>query len=277
MSNHRYDIGSSICYNVPLKIRYISTSKFEKDWHSTMHSHNYTELFYVLFGQGEFRVEEAVFSVSPSDMVIINSEIEHTERSVYQSPMEYIVLGFEGGDILLQDSNEQRYCAFKCDNVSKEIEFYLREILRELGDRPMYYSTVANSMLEILYIKLLRHKSVSIQLEPTKKGSRECEYIKRYIDNNFVENITLDLLAEITHLSKFYIAHTFTKEFGISPINYLNQKRIEESRYYLINTSYTIIQIAQLLGFSSGSYFSQRFAKTEKISPREYRKKYRNA
>lgn len=274
MSNHRYNNGSHNFSTTSLRLLYISTSKYEKDWHSTMHSHQYTELFYVVSGQGEFQVEKSVFPVGPGDIVIINANIEHTERSIHQSPMEYIVLSLEGGDILLDGSEEPHYFAFNCGAAGKEILFYIQEILKELDERPHQYSAIANNMLEILCIKLQRYKAVSVQLEPSKKSSRECAYIKRYIDNNFAQDINLDLLAGITHLNKYYLAHAFTREFGISPINYLTRKRIQESLYYLTNTNYRITQIAQLLGFSSASYFTQCFMRLQKISPRDYRQKH---
>ena len=56
---------------------------------------------------------------------------------------------------------------------------------------------------------------------------KECALAKRYIDTNYSQNITLDLLAEITHINKFYLAHSFTECIGQSPINYLADRRIE--------------------------------------------------
>ncbi len=92
--------------------------------------------------------------------------------------------------------------------------------------------------------------------------------IKRYLDSNFREDISLDIrLAEIAHINKYYLAHTFQKEYGISPITYLNRRRIEESKYMLGNTGYSLAQISELMGFSSPSYFSQCFRKAEGLTP----------
>ena len=73
-------------------------------------------------------------------------------------------------------------------------------------------------------------------------------------------------------MNKYYLSHAFKREFGISPINYMISKRIEESKYLLTETDLSMSQIAQLLGFSSLSYFSQVFRRTQEISPKEYRK-----
>ena len=74
----------------------------------------------------------------------------------------------------------------------------------------------------------MRCTTISLQLEeaaPTE--NRECAEIKRYLDTNYREDISLDLLAELAHLNKYYLAHTFQREYGISPITYLNRRKAE--------------------------------------------------
>ena len=85
----------------------------------------------------------------------------------------------------------------------------------------------------------------------------------------------LEQLAQLAHLNKFYLAHAFRREFGTSPISYLISRRIEESRFLLRETDHTLSLIAQILGFSSLSYFSQCFRRVEGISPMEYRRRNR--
>ena len=100
---------------------------------------------------------------------------------------------------------------------------------------------------------------------------RQCAAVRRYIDLHFKEPLTLDLLAEEAHMNKYYLSHAFKREFGVSPINYMISRRLEESKYLLAETDLSMSQIAQLLGFSSLSYFSQVFRKTQGLSPMEYR------
>ena len=84
--------------------------------------------------------------------------------------------------------------------------------------------------------------------------------------------MNLDQLAQIASLNKYHLSHIFTRDYGISPINYLLSLRIRESRMLLRSTDHTLAQIAQLVGFSSPSYFSQSFRKATGISPAQYRK-----
>ena len=76
-------------------------------------------------------------------------------------------------------------------------------------------------------------------------------------------------------MSKYYLSHAFKREYGISPINYMISRRIEESKYLLAETDLSMSQIAQLLGFSSLSYFSQVFRRIQTTTPMEYRQSTR--
>ena len=89
-------------------------------------------------------------------------------------------------------------------------------------------------------------------------------------------NNSLDMLSELVHVNKYYMVHSFTKEYGISPINYLISRRIEESKYLLSDTDHSLSQISHMLGFSSPSYFSQSFRRLEGMSPMEFRRSSRS-
>ena len=90
-------------------------------------------------------------------------------------------------------------------------------------------------------------------------------------------HLTLEQLAEEAHMNKYYLSHAFKREYGVSPIHYMIGRRIEESKYLLAETDLSMSQIAQLLGFSSLSYFSQVFRRTQSLSPMEYRQSSRTA
>lgn len=118
----------------------------------------------------------------------------------------------------------------------------------------------------------MRRQSIVAVPYTTSKISREFGLIKRYLDSNYADAITLEQLASLAHMSKYYLVHAFTKCTGVSPICYLNKKRLEISKELLSGTNYSIAQIASSVGFSSQSYFAQVFKKDIGISPAEYRK-----
>lgn len=130
--------------------------------------------------------------------------------------------------------------------------------------------------MEMLVIRLMRITDLAVPAEPQiTTGNQPCAAVKRYIDLHFKESLSLEQLANKAHMNKYHLAHTFKEEYGVSPINYMITRRIVESKYLLAETDLSLTKIAQLLGFSSPSYFSQAFRRTQGVSPIDYRKSTR--
>lgn len=275
MSNVSYTFsnrGSSL----PLKLLYVSKSKYDRDWHSTMHMHPFTELFYVVSGEGLFLIEDKSFTVKQDDLVIVNANILHTESSKDSNPMEYIVLGIDGMSLKALEKNErlvseklysiQNYRGFRSD-----ILYYFNTILEEAEQQKEHYESICHNLLEIMIFNFLRTNSTKVRLTTDPAGAKELDYVKHYIDVNYASDLDLDSLAAATYMNKYYLSHMFKKNYGVSPINYLIEKRISVSKFLLETTNYSIGQIAQIVGFNSSSYFSQIFKKRTGITPSEYR------
>ena len=281
MGNTRYLLTKDNVYDLDFELIYISKSKFENDWHSTLHMHPFTEIFFITSGQGTFQIGNEVVSVKESDLILINPNCSHTERSVSSSdPLEYIVLALNNLAIAtspsnLDDDTKDTLNAYKILNFDKkksEILYNLNTLIRELEERNLNYELACKSILTLFLIQVMRNTSSDIFItENFKKVNIECMKIKNYIDSHYSENITLDFLSNLTYVNKFHLVHLFTKEMGISPINYLINKRIDESKNLLSTTNYSIRDISSIVGFSNSSYFSQMFKKITGISPKDFR------
>lgn len=250
-----------------------ASSRYDGDWHSVPHSHQHMELFYIVGGRGQFLIQGHLYPVLANQLVIINPGVLHTEVSLNAQPLEYLVLGIEGIELAVDESTNSGFSILEhIENA--EITSCMRNILREMEQKLDGYEEVCQAYMEILTIRLMRSTHLTVPANPqTFPINRQCAAVKRYIDQQFKEPLTLDQLAEEVHMNKYYLSHAFKREFGIPPINYMNSQRIEESKYLLAETDLSLSQIGRLLGFSSLSYFSQVFRRTQKISPIEYRQK----
>lgn len=282
MGNTRYLLTKNNVYDLDFELIYISKSKFENDWHSTLHMHPFTEIFFITSGQGTFQIGDEIVSVKESDLILINPNCSHTERSVSSSnPLEYIVFAINNLAIgispssLTDDDTKDTLNTYKILNFNKkksEILYNLNTLIRELEEKNLNYELACKSILTLFLIQVMRNTSSDIFItENFEKINIECMKIKNYIDSHYSENITLDFLSNLTYVNKFHLVHLFTKEMGISPINYLINKRIDESKNLLSTTNYSIRDISSIVGFSNSSYFSQMFKKITGISPKDFR------
>lgn len=255
-----------------MKLRNVASTKYSGDWLSIPHSHSYTELFYIVGGDGQFLINDTLFPVRANQLVAVNPNIIHTEVSFESHPLEYIVIGIEEMEFTISGNEEGRYCIYTFEEEN-DVLSCMRNILREMQEREQEFQIVCQAYMDIIMVQLMRNAGVSVtQTQSRFPANRQCAAVKHYIDYHYKENITLDLLAEKARINKYYMAHAFKREYGISPINYLISCRIREGKRLLAETDLTPSQIAAVLGFSSSSYFSQTFRNAEGTTPTEYRK-----
>ena len=299
MSNRRYDLprkypGSTANYLVdspsglefvytpdaqtgeanPLNARllYVTSAKYEGDWESLSHSHGFSELFLVLGGRGQFLAGGERYDVTRDDLVIINPLVEHAEFSMASAPLEYVVLGIEGLQFSSRDNALSAFSVIRLPQASSRIRLYMERLLEESQGDGCGREVICQYLLNIILVLILGHQKVDISITAARNISAECAAVKNYIDNHLREPITLEDLAEAAHKNKYYVAHMFKNAFCISPIRYLTERRVEESRYLLSDTSYAISEIAAVTGFSSTSVFSQTFRRVTGVSPNEFRR-----
>lgn len=280
MSNTRYLINKKN-YNPNYELLYISKSKFENDWHSTAHFHPFTEVFFIIDGKGAFYLNDKIVSVKKWDLIIINPNCLHTEKSSLSDvPLEYIVLGVD--NLLLNfpkslslTTNEPQIKLYEIMNFSKDKDLLLNhfnKLIDEIENKQFNYEIICKSILNMFITHIIRSKTSLLFIEESKEPlNLECIKIKNYIDSHYSQNITLDFLSNLTYMNKFHLVHTFTKQIGLSPINYAINKRIQEAKNLLGTTNYSIRDIASIVGFSNSSYFSQMFRKISGVTPKNYR------
>ena len=277
MSNERYLMMESDIKSLSFQLESITKSKYDSDWHSTLHTHPFTELFYVVDGKGEFNIQGQRFPVKPNDFVIINPQVEHTELSSPDEPLEYIVLGINGlsfSNLTPVSEGGHPFSFFNLRDEQKDILRYLNAMVQEATSQSMSYELVCHNLLEILLIKILRHQHFDLEVGKQSKATKDISFIKHYLETYYHESIQLEDLASMTHLSRFYISHSFKKEIGMSPMEYLIAIRIKESKILLRTTNYSISQVADIVGFTTPTYFSKQFRKSTGISPTDYREQY---
>ena len=128
-----------------------------------------------------------------------------------------------------------------------------------------------NAIMRLLFSAFFTnysHPKVINTLHGLKRFENVMEYIQDHIDTP----MTIPQLAKIANLNPTYFSNLFSKLVGISPLQYVNKRRIEKSQELLLGTDKSLYEIAHEIGLNDEYYFSRFFKKHVGISPDHYRK-----
>ncbi|WP_150275254.1 AraC family transcriptional regulator [Paenibacillus tepidiphilus] len=92
-----------------------------------------------------------------------------------------------------------------------------------------------------------------------------------YMDAHYNRNVTVPELAERVHLHPNYFIRVFKRHFGLSPIQYINRKKIEQAKWLLLSTDLPLTGIGEEIGIPDVPYFSKLFKAFTGFSPTAYR------
>ncbi len=84
------------------------------------------------------------------------------------------------------------------------------------------------------------------------------------------ESMNISYLAQLCSISETYFRRLFFKTYGMSPVKYINNLRIERAKELIKSDMYSICEVALLSGYKDESYFSREFKKATGVCPSKY-------
>ncbi len=141
------------------------------------------------------------------------------------------------------------------------------------------YPSVVNEELATLYTEELLHLLLAdfkaYESEKIDKELDHTEKICAYINKNYKRRINADELSHEVSLNKNYMIRIFKARMGKTPIEYLIETRLFYSSNLLTSSKLSVGEIALECGFNSSAYFTKVFKEHYRMTPLEFRKKYR--
>lgn len=144
--------------------------------------------------------------------------------------------------------------------------------LGELQNQGLFGMLYMESLLRTLTLHLLRNYAVVKPTQTSVKGVLSTETLHRirdYIHDHLNDEITLETLAEIAHLSPYHFARLFKSATGMPPYQYVLQCRVEQAKALLITGRHSISEVADMVGFATQSHLNRHVRKMLKVTPRE--------
>ena len=192
-------------------------------------------------------------------------------RDDVENPYEFIPEFTNTEDIvktLIKNYPKEKYLstifdfyAVNCTNMHKIDCDKLDALVERLENRDGYIDEILTEIVEL--VKPAREKK--------NDSVPMIDRIKSIIEENIENDISVADVAEKAGMSKYYMSHIFKKMTAITVIEYKNELKITKAKKLLVTTDDSITDIAYACGFTSASYFAERFAKNEGMLPSKYR------
>ena len=203
-----------------------------------LHHHNFYEIYLFINGQVDYRIEAEVFSLKPRDLLVIPPGVFHQPLVSSNKPYERIVLWIQREYLENIIDNPELLTCFTNNNFilhsGNSYDLFYNHLLSLINiEDDFLKNEYSKSLLLLLLIEVNR---LSIRHDPykeIKQTNQTITSVLNYINNNFIENISLDNLAHKFYIDKYYLSHLFTKEVGTSIHRYINLKRLLYARELL--------------------------------------------
>ena len=257
------------------------------------HWHEDFEWIYVMEGQMNYEINGKEVLLSTGDILFVNSKQLHFGYAHRQRECHFIVLLFHPElfqcSIAMYQNDVQpvvenkglefllvRKGADGAEDLASLIEKLVQ--LRQEGERTESYGLIGifYELWDRIRVQLDRQGDMLYETGDYSEVVLQKQMIT-FIYKHYQEQLSLEDIANSGNICRSKCCRIFQKYLQQSPIDYLNAYRLEISKNLLVNTSYSITQIALSCGYNYTSYFSRAFLKKYKESPSEFRKRMARA
>lgn len=238
------------------------------DFESVPHTRKYYLIHYVTKGSGYYEVNGETYFIKSGDIFLIypNQLVSYYSPD-RNDPWSFCWLGFSG-------EKAQEYLALTGING----------YVKHLNNQKFYSNIMScldyieenkNHISQLKLNSYIMNSLFSLSETTSPKNIKATEYVEkaiRYIEYNYMNQITPKDVTEHLSIDRTYFFRIFKKYTGSSPERYIMNYRIKKSSELLKNSNYSISEIATFVGFKDVHYFSRLFKKMMNITPSEYKK-----
>lgn len=223
-------------------------------------------LFLIIRSTALFEINGQKLHINPNSMILFDKNTPHSfcaDSDLFIN--DWIALSFGTEE---QPSCLEMNTFFASSDVAICSEL-IKLIAAEKTSASVFKENNINNMLQIIFNKL---RDNSKACKSDIKYHDELQKIRNKIYAKPSEQFTIENLAAEIHLSKSYFQHCYRLCFNTTPIADAIKSRIEYSKRLLMSTSFSISEIADIIGYKNDVQFIKQFKNVVKITPGQYRK-----
>ena len=258
------------------------TDNYSTHWHTAIELIMPVSNFYtVTIGKTTYRLMEGeILIIPPGELHELIAPTEGVRRILLFDFS--LISNLRGFSNIVSVLNQPRLISeATAPDILPQLQTLFDEITSEYNSKNTLREAAIYGLIIQMFVLLGRKYMSTENLFPDVKVNKQKEYIDKfnlifeYINNNFMEDISLEAIADVAGFSKFHFSRLFKQFTDMSFYDYLNQRRVKEAEKYLLNPSLSITEIALRSGFSSISTFNRVFKSFKECTPTEFKNLYR--
>jgi AraC-like DNA-binding protein len=268
-----------------VKITFFSKESWEIN---KFHFHDELEILLILSEGNHFFIGNKIYPLKRGSLFILNNTDLHRTVAKEKSLYQFYSVRFFPEEIAGISTNTFNLlsCFEDHDDFNHRIQLnsdQLDHLLKLINKAEYYLSTDCSAYGKEIFIKIqlaelliyinFLYRSCLRPLPPKEKDITKMLPIIKYIRENALQNLNLDILAQRFFISKYYLCHNFKKTMGFTINEYIISRRLMEAKT-LLRKGCNVSTTAEKTGFNSVAHFIRTFKKFEQISPKQYAKQF---
>lgn len=253
-----------------IRVQYLTGSytKCMDIWRFNNVTPAYNKFYYIVDGECYIKIDNKEYYATKGQMFLLpfNSTQTYYHFSKHYVSKHWVHCTFSTGDRDLTELLDlPHYIEIDAPKRIKDLFIKINELAND--------KKVQSKLLQKAY--LLELFSYYIEKASTQDYNsyrdNRISIVLEYIEENLSKEITVTELSELLHFHPNYFINYFRTMTNQTPIDYINNARIDKAKRLLLDDNITIKEVADQVGFNNSYYFSRIFKKKTGMSPRDYR------
>lgn len=237
----------------------------------TPHMHKHIEFFMLYAGRTTAFIDSEEYDVRAGDLCMVFPNQIHQFKTVENEKYDLFIIS---PDILPELESVFSQCVpesaiLRAKDVGSKPKELLRELIKVNKGSGEYKNILMKGILLSFFGEVLEKMSLT---DVKSVSSHALKTVINYCSKNFSRDLSLAVLEDELHISKYYISHLFSMKLKVRFNDYINSLRISDACRRLKQTDQTITEISECVGFNTLRTFNRAFIRQVGISPSEYRR-----
>lgn len=256
--------------------------------HRDFHFHEHYEIYLLLEGEIAYYVEQSRCPMKPGDLILFTDQEIHKAVNLKDTPYTRMVIHIDPLYVwqfctsqtnLLRCFHQHRPGVNNIISLTPEQLALFQECFHQMEESQVSEEYGADIQGIAALMRLLLMINETFLFLPDQNPefySHRLQPVMAYIDSHLAEPITLDSIAQVCSLDKYYLSHLFKRETGSTIFQYILVKRIAMARE-LLSMGTSVAETCVQSGFGDYANFIRTFKKVTGNSPGHFKKMSRDA